>query len=217
MDKEIKNAFSHVLWIGGATDSGKSTIAQMIAEKYSFQVYHYDRHDLKQIEQLAITSPHYQAVLTASLDERWVQPEPEELLRFVLRSFQDRFPLVLDDLLAMPRATKIVAEGFGFTPDLLAPLLVDKHQAVWLVASEAFKRASMARRNKPSFQAQTSDPERAAANVLRRDMLLAEYITAQVRAHDLTLFEVDGSQTVEVIAARIEAHFASFLPPTEAR
>ncbi len=66
------------------------------------QIYHYDQRDLAHHEQLAQTHPAYQAFLAASLDERWVYPEPEELFQRMLQSFQDRFPLVIQDLIALP-------------------------------------------------------------------------------------------------------------------
>lgn len=83
-----------------------------------------------------------------------MHPEPVALLRFLLRGSQDRFPLVAEDLLDLPKEPGIVPEGFGFTPNLLWPALSRKRQAVWLVPTEDFKRASMERHNKPSSQGQ---------------------------------------------------------------
>ena len=204
-------AFSHVLWIGGATDSGKSTLAQKLAERHGLQIYHYDKRDLAHHEQLAQTRPAYQAFLTASLDERWVYPAPAELFQRMLESFQDRFPLVMQDLIALPRERGILAEGFGLLPGLLAPLLTHPAQALWLVPAEDFKLASMRRRGKPSFGAQVSDPERAKTNLLERDRLLTEYLREQVSKYGYTLVEVDGSRSAGEMADLIEAHFAPFL------
>jgi 2-phosphoglycerate kinase len=204
---DLKQSLSHVLWIGGATDSGKTTLARMLAEKHSLQVYHYDREDARQVTALAQTIEYYRAFLAATLDERWVQPEPEELYRFVLRGFQDRFPLVLEDLLALPREPGILAEGFGLTPDLVAPLLTSRRQAIWLVPTDAFKRASMQRRGKPSFRKQVSDPERAARNLFERDRMITGYVQESARQHDLELVEVDDSASLEEMAVRIEQHF----------
>jgi hypothetical protein len=123
MDHELSQALSHVLWIGGATDTGKTTISHIISERYGLQVYNYDRHDLPQMKRLAGTSPRYRAFLDASLDERWVHPDPGDLLHFLLQSFRDRFPLVVEDLLDLPTEPLIVVEGFGLTPELLFPVL----------------------------------------------------------------------------------------------
>ena len=147
MDQELKQALSHVLWIGGGTDSGKTTISRIIAERYGFQIYNYDQHDQPQMERLAQTMPHYRLFLSETLDERWVRPEPEELFHRLLQAFQDRFPLVVEELLGMPKEPLVVAEGFGFTPELLSPVLSSSRQAIWLVPTEDFKRSSMASRN----------------------------------------------------------------------
>ncbi|MCI0580642.1 MAG: hypothetical protein L0331_31145, partial [Chloroflexi bacterium] len=211
MGRDLKQALSHVLWIGGATDSGKTTATERIAERYGCQLYHYDRHDPRQMERLAETEPRYRAFLNASMDERWVYPEPEELLRRAWQSFQDRFPLVVEDLLGLPQAPMIVAEGFGLLPGLLVPVLASKRQAIWLVPTEAFKWASMERRNKPSFREEVSDPERARMNLFRRDMLLAERVREQVEAYGLTMVEVDGSRAAGEMVTLIEQHFAPFL------
>ena len=211
MRQDLRQALSHVLWIGGATDAGKSTAARTLAERHGLQAYHYDRRDLAHHQRLAETHPAYRALLAASLDERWVLPEPEALFQGLLRSFGDRFPLVLEDLAALPCNGRIVAEGFGLLPELLAPLLSGPAQALWLVPSWDFKLASMTRRGKPSFSAQVSDPERARSNLLARDRLLAEHIREQVALYGYTLFEVDGSRSPGEMAGRIEQHFAPFL------
>jgi shikimate kinase len=211
VDQELRQALSHVLWIGGATDTGKTTISQIIAERRGLQLYNYDRHDLPQMERLAQTDSRYRAFLTASPDENWVRPEPEDLLRFTLQAFRDRFPLVVEDLLALPGEPMVVAEGHGLTPELISPMLASKRQAIWLVPTEEFKWASMRRRNKPSFKDKTSDPERAMRNVFTRDMLLAERVKAQAQSRGLTVVEIDGSRSAEEMAALIERHFEPLL------
>jgi hypothetical protein len=205
-----QQTFSHVLWIGGATDSGKSTVAQKLAERHRLGIYHYDRSDLTHHEQLGKNDPVYRSFLTASLDERWVFPDPEELFQRMLRSARDRFPLVLQDLIAMPRERGIVAEGFGFFPELLAPLLSHPRQALWLVPTEAFKRESMIRRGKPSFGAQVSDLERAKTNLAIRDKLLKEYIQAQALKFGCRLYEVDGTRSADEMVDLIERQFAPY-------
>lgn len=66
----LQEAFSHVLWIGGATDSGKSTAAKILVDHHQLQLYSYDRRDIAHHELLASTHPEYAAFMSASLDER---------------------------------------------------------------------------------------------------------------------------------------------------
>ena len=42
-------------------------------------------------------------------------------------------------------------------------------------------------------------------------MLLAEQINTQAQAHGFVVYAVDGTEPVEVLAERIEQHFAPFL------
>jgi hypothetical protein len=211
VDQELRQALSHVLWIGGATDTGKTTVSQIIVARHGLQLYNYDRHDLAQVKRLTRTRSHYKAFLTDSLDERWVRPEPEQLVERALRAFRDRFPLVVEDLLGLPRSPMIVAEGFGLTPELLSPILSSKRQAIWLVPTKEFKWTSMKRRNKPSFRKKTSNPERATSNVYKRDMLLAKHVWDQAQPLGLTVYKVDGSNSADEIATWIEQHFEPFI------
>ena len=211
MSESLGHALKHVLWIGGATDSGKTTIADILAQRYGLQVYHYDRRDIAHHQRLAETIADYRAAMSATLDEYWVQPEPEDLVQRSLRSFQDRFPLVIEDLQALAKTPTIIAEGFGLTPDLLFPLLTTPQQAIFLVPDEGFKWASMARRNKPSFMYETSNPERAKQNLFQRDVRLAEIIRAQAQAHNLICHEVDEAQSLEDVTAVVESHFGELL------
>lgn len=171
MERDLKRLLSHMLWIGGAPDSGKTTAARRLAERYQWQTYHYDQHDRAHHEQLAKTRPEYRLFLDASLEDRWITPDPEALYQRMLRSFHDRFPLLIEDLLGLPGEPKIVVEGFGLLPELLAPLLHFPSQALWLVPTEAFKLASLERRNKPSWGRGVSDPERGRMNLIQRDQL----------------------------------------------
>lgn len=203
-------ALSHVRWIGGGTDAGKTTVARLLAERQGLQLYHYDQHDLSQTQKLAEMMPRYQAALTRSAEERWMGFTPQELMQRSLHHMMDRFPLVVEDLVALPQEPLILVEGFGLTPKLVVPFLSDQHQAIWLVPTEEFLWASMKRRNKPSWRHQVSDPELAIQNSFQRNILLAAHFRQEAVFYGLRVHEVDGTQTVEEIADLIEQHFAPF-------
>lgn len=211
MSHPHQQALARVLWIGGATDAGKTTIAKILAERHGWHAYHYDPQSARHLDQAAETSPLIREFLDASIDGRWVHTTPEKLLHFTNCTFRERFPLVVQDLLNLPQPQLIVAEGFGLTPELVAPLLSSKRQAIWLTPTEDFKWASMTRRKKPSFQNEASDPERATMNLFRRDMMIAEQVKDQAKLHNLKWVEVDNGRSIEEIVTRVEVHFAPFL------
>jgi len=211
---------AHVLWIGGAPDAGKTTIARLLAERHRWQWYQCDAraHDRLIVARADPAQyPAMYAKLGKSIDERWVQPTPAELLRSIVAINHERFPLILADLRAMPTRPLILAEGPSLHPELVAPLLTNQHQAIWLVPSEAFARASATRRDKPRRRDRSSDPERYRQNQLARDRLFAEQIRRQVAAQGGALIDVDGTQTIEEVARRVEEHFAPYLGTKQGR
>lgn len=211
MDHYLKEALSHVVWLGGATDSGKTTAAQQLANHHGWQTYHYDKYDRPHHETLAQKPDVYLPFFDQTLDERWVKPTPEALLQRSLHSFKLRLPLMIDDLRALSTERVTIVEGFGLLPALIAPLLSHYHQAIWFVPTKAFKQASFARRGKPSFAAETSNPKKARMNLFERDILLADFIKAQVVEHGYRLHEVDGSLSIEETANLLDAHFSRYL------
>ena len=89
-------------------------------------------------------------------------------------------------------------------------MLADPRQAIWLLPTEEFKRASVARREKLAG-VPLSDLARARENLIRRDLLMGEQIAAQCTFFGLTRFTVDGSADLATMADRVASHFAPFL------
>lgn len=205
--------YAHVLWIGGASDAGKTTVARLLAQRHRWQSYPCDVHEHNHLIARADPQRHpaIYAEFQKSAEERWIQPTAEQLFRGVLETNDERFPMILDDLRAMPARPMILVEGPRLFPKLVEPLLTSPHQAIWLLPSLDFARASVARRDKPQGRFKTSDPERYRDNFLRRDALLAEYIRREVTARGLTMIQVDGSLSPDEVADQIDAHFAPYL------
>jgi hypothetical protein len=211
----VNRDLAHVLWIGGATDAGKTSVAEALAARHGWQVYHYDRFDrLEPPGHWARIDPERHPNLLVARgkrrDEAWVDTTPEQMVAEWLRTTPERFDLTLEDLRARPAVPPIVAEGYGFLPELVRPLLATTRQAIWLVSTEEFKRASYARRGKGRF-ADTRDPERARRNHVGRDLLLAEEMRRQARELGLTVVEIDGTGSLDEVVALVEEHFAPYV------
>ena len=221
MDDDLKSALQHVLWIGGGTDTGKTSIARTIARRYGLQTYHYDRNESSHIERLINAgSAYFQNLVTKTaegywelrdVDEYWVSRSPDTMAQETITSWKERFPLVMEDLQAMSKEPMIIAEGPGLFPECVHRVLRSPRQAIWLVPTEAFKRALVKQRGKPSVRAQTSDPERATENLIARDMLMARLVREEAQERGLKLCELDGSQSLEEMVAVVEHHFEPLL------
>lgn len=207
-------ALGHVLWIGGPPDCGKTTIADRLAERHGLQVYHFDRHEMEHFGRVdparhpALYAAHPDRMTT---EARWLGSPPEAMARETIACWTERFGMALDDLRAMPPAPPIVAEGPGLFPDCVRPFIADRRQAIWLVPSDEFKRASVLRRGKPGARHETSDPERAQRNLIARDLAMGAYVRERAAALDLTQVEVDGSRDLDAVTALVEQHFGPWL------
>jgi hypothetical protein len=213
---DLAGSLAHVLWIGGATDSGKTSVARSLAATYGLQVYHYDAYDREEppghwSRVDPVRHPHMHATPIRDLEWRVVRTTPEEMAERWHGTAPERFQLALEDLLARPSAPPIVAEGYGFTPDLVLPLLSSKRQAIWLVSTEEMKRAIFERRGKGAFTSSTSDPLRGRENHIGRDLLLAEHFRRRAVELGLAVVEVDGTRSLDDVVAIVKAHFAPFL------
>lgn len=210
--ENLKTKLAHVLWIGGSTDAGKTTVAYQLAEQFGMELYRFDVAIKRHFDLLVQTNPKLQLYHAQSDEERWVKPSPKGLFDWLLYVFGEQWPLVLEDLLALPTDKLVLTEGFGFLPEIVAPLLSSPYQAIWLVPTESFKWQSMKPRQKYTRRLSWSDPERAINNLFRRDMMLVDLIREQTAEQDLTLLEIDGSDPAGVVAQQIAKHFTHYRP-----
>jgi hypothetical protein len=210
-----RDGLEHVLWLAGGPDSGKTTLARLVSERRGLELYRLDAAEPEHVQRVtAERQPAFAEFLAMSTDDRWVNRSAREMADQTLRIAPEVFELVLADLRALPNDQPILVEGAWLFPGLVAPWLSSRQQAVWLIPSVAFKRASALRRDKPGIRHGTSDPERAAANWLERDRLLAREIERQARELGLRIMRVSGSRPVEEMAAMVEGQFAQWRPTT---
>jgi hypothetical protein len=212
---------AHVLWIGGAQWAGKTAVAQLLSVRYPLIHYAYDYHDARSHADRARAQPErypQRAALLATLDRDpdavWVMPAPEEMAESARQAFVERFPMVLEDLAALPRGVPVLAEGWGLRPELIAPILDSPRRAIFLVPSEEFRQHQ--RRTLPRAAALSipglSDPERAQRNRVERDRLLAQDVVDSAKRFGLRVITVDGAQGIPELMALIEEQFRPYLP-----
>jgi 2-phosphoglycerate kinase len=211
--QELKSALSHILWIGGATDSGKTTTAALLAEKYDFTVYHGDKTWREHWARVQVTQqPAMHLWDKMTMDERWLARTVEDLTEQTRQIMIEHLQFMIDDFLKMPKESKIIAEWFGFLPDCIVPLLTSPHQALWMIPNKDFKQASLEKRDKANFHRDTANPAKAWENHLARDLKLAEIMQEQAEEHQMHIIINDGNHSPEAVLALAERHFAPLLP-----
>jgi hypothetical protein len=224
---DLRTCLRHVLWIGGGTGAGKSSVAIALADRHGLTRYNYDWHDSRDHTDRtrADRHPHRAAFLAMTLDDRWVLRTPREMANETIRSFRERFEMVIEDLLALPTDRQVIADGFGLLPELVHPVIESARQAIWLLPTPTFRVVALERRGWTTIEG-TTDPTRARENRLARDGLLTDHIRRRAATLGMVAIDIDGSRSLANVAAAVEQHFAPALhltaggvcqPPAELR
>ena len=203
-DSALKARVAHVRWIGGGSGAGKSTVAARLVAGHGLHLYEAERFSSHMQRSDPASAPLLHAFAAMDMDARWLTRTPEAMLE-TFHGFQgEGFPLVLEDLLALPTGERVVAEGFNLLPRQVAPLLTDRSAAVWLLPTPEFRQqAFQARGSLWTIAGRTSDPPRALENLLERDALFTEEVRRQAAEHGAQTIEVDCSRDVDDLTAAV--------------
>ena len=83
-----RRALDRVLWIGGGSGAGKSSVARAISRRYEVELYAADARGYAHLARsIGSDRP------AAAPDERWLVPTPEELAERFLVGAAEKFPL----------------------------------------------------------------------------------------------------------------------------
>jgi len=147
--------------------------------------------------------------MAMSMDERWVNRSPREMLETFHWFRGEGFSLIIEDLLTLSPETGVVADGFRLLPHLVKPLLDDLNHAVWLIPTPEFRKTVIDSRGGPAWEfiARTSEPERALRNLLERDAMFTERLKEEAQRLDLNLIQVDATVTEDELAGRVAELF----------
>ncbi len=175
---------ANVLWIGGGQGSGKSSIGRALSRRRGLQLYNVDHRTQAHVTRQA---PHEFQTLT--LDERWVEPEVDTMLRWFLETSRDRLRVVLEDLAELPEEPGVIVEGPQLFPSFIAPLLASPAHAVFLVPRPDDQRRRLLARGPMTW---TLDPELARAKATERDLLISQFFAAEAAELGLPALTVDA-------------------------
>lgn len=192
----------------GQAAQEKSTIAQALIDTYGLELCGCDESIAAHATFPGPDAPLLDAFRRMSMDERWLHRDAHTMLETFPWFVGERFDRIIDDLRAAPRSGLRIAEGFRLLPRLIRPWLDQPWQVVFLIPTEAFRRATLAARQPDQqFWRGTSSPDKALENLLKRDALFANTVRDQARQLNLHVITVDGLRSVNELAAEIARRF----------
>jgi 2-phosphoglycerate kinase len=205
---ETEDRLSNVFWLGGSPCSGKSSISEILSDRFDLDVYHADevfethQQDLKPAQQPTLTK-----WLASSCNERWMQPL-DRLVEDAIACYREHFDLIINDIAARPSGKSPLVEGTALLPREVARILSKRSEAVWIIPTSNFQREHYSKREwARTIVEQCDNPEKAFHNWMERDIRFAEWITAEVSVLNLELLKVDGSRTIAENAEEVARHF----------
>ncbi len=181
----------HVLWIGGASGAGKTTLATRLARRHGLRWYSADAHTWEHRD-AAVRAGHQGAIRWEAMtpDERFTTAvdDPRELLTLNLDF--ERGPMIVDDLRRLPSAPLIVADGSTVLPELVAQGHARADRSVWLI---------------PTFEGHRAYHEaHGMAHLVEYRWLVIEEVERQAAVHDVNIVRVDEALGPDEALAAVE-------------
>lgn len=209
MTQDPRRDLSRVLWLGGSTCAGKTSVARRLAEAHGLRVYHCDdAFEDHRRRARPERHPGFCRIMDLSGPELWSRPA-EEQAEDLQAFYSDQLDLIVEDLRNLPGDGPLLVEGTGLLPHLVAALVERPQQALFLIAGEEFRRRLYPHRGvwvREMLDA-TPDPAEVFDRWMTRDDLLARRRAEQAAALGLPITLVDGSRTIEDTAAEVAWHF----------
>lgn len=198
-----------VYWLSGSPCGGKTTVSDLIAERFDWNVYHVDEHwESHKDRACPEEQPTYYSITRVTGDDLWLRPLDEQIQTepaFVAEAFS----LILEDVFDILKTDKkpLIVDA-SVVPYSILPHLPRRNHIFYLIPEEEFQRHQYSLR--PSIKAtlgKTTDPELAWSNWMARDAAYAKWLRAEVEKHKLGCLDVDGSRSIEETVTLVTDHY----------
>ncbi len=203
----LRERLAQICWLGGSPCSGKTSAAEALCARRGWQYYSCDQAFYRHAERISPQAqPTFYRVMRLASEALWMRPV-EDLVADELSVYQEEFALILEDLLALPTQSPILAEGAALLPWLVQPLLRSVRQGMWMVPTADFQWEHYSRREwAKDVVKDCSDPARAFENWMARDTRFAERVRSQAQFLGLEVLVVDGRLTLNETSTAVETY-----------
>ncbi len=199
---------SKIYYIGGSPCSGKSTIAQMISERYGLYYFKVDDYlDEYICRGNASNKPFSSKALTLSADETWMRDPMIQNIE-ELKIYHEIFEYILEDLNKIEAPRGIITEGAAFLPELMNKIKIEPTSYMCIVPTRNFQYHHYKLRPwVPEILKDCTDKEKAFDNWMERDALFATTVKEEADKLGYRTLITDGTIGVEYMYKQVAEWF----------
>jgi 2-phosphoglycerate kinase len=200
--------FARAFILGGSPCSGKSTIAEMLSERYKLPYYKVDDHDGVHFQRC---QPEKQPIMfkysKMGWDEIWSQPV-SVLLDDEFEYYRERVDFILEDLQEFGPDQPVILEGAAMLPELIQRYPVNRKNVIYMLPEKEFQLHHYSQRLWiGSILKACRNPEQAFEHWMERDIQFAQKVKRQANALGFSVMIVDGSISIKKEFEQISAQF----------
>ena len=196
----------NIYYIGGSPCSGKSTVAELLSQKYDLYYFKVDDFLDKYTRMGAAKGYEIcQKQDSMSAEQIWMR-EPSLQCTEELKYYQEIFEFVLHDIKQIQRKG-IITEGAAYLPQLMKQINVPINRYISVTPTKEFQVFHYRKREwVPYVLEGCSDKEKAFSNWMERDSLFAEELRRQCHEEKYVSVLNDGKIGLEEMVSKIAAH-----------
>lgn len=197
-----------IYYIGGSPCSGKSTVAEKIAERYGFHYYKVDNYlESFTVKGAEMHYPICRKLINLSPEQIWMRDssiQKEEELQY----YQEIFGFLQTELLKYQDTRPIITEGAAYLPKLMQQHNVANNRYIAITPTKEFQVERYKEREwVPYVLEGCSDTKKAFENWMERDILFAQEVRLQCQIMNYSSILIDGTIAVDEIVKSVCTHF----------
>lgn len=202
------NILRDIYWIGGSPCAGKTSISEMLVEKYDFTLYRCDDYLDKHIKIGAKRKyPIMNKICKMNCDEIWMRSIDIQVYE-EFEYYKEEFNLILEELEKYSVEKKILVEGTAILPEIIESINIKKNRVVFIVPSADFQLEHYKKREFiPYVLEGCRNKERAFENWMQRDIKFAEEVARQAKLNKKNFIVTDGNNSLKDNFKMVEKYF----------
>lgn len=195
-------------YIGGSPCAGKSTIAEILSQRYNLYYFKVDDFLDDYTKSGALKGyPICKKTVEMNAEQTWMRA-PSLQCGEEFEFYEEIFEYVLADLKQINCKNGIITEGTAYVPKLIKQLGIPSCRYISIIPSKEFQVFHFRKREfVPYVLEGCKNMEKAFGNWMDRDILFAQEVQKQCRENQFFYIINDGSIRIEELVSRVAAHF----------